>query len=971
MPELQYNGARFFRIGDWLMAVDPVRVAALLDAALGYSKSERIDFLEKACGGNNELRRQVEKLLNALELSSGSGSSNTSAVTPDQELAATRDSLTPTDLFDSQPKSGLIGDRYKLVEKIGEGGMGEVWVAQQTEPVKRRVAVKLIRPGMNSRAFMARFEQERQALALMDHPNIAKVFDAGTTASGSPFLVMEFVSGKPLTKFCDAGKLPTAARLELFATICQAVQHAHQKGIVHRDLKPANILVSLVDGKPIPKVIDFGVAKATGGKLTNETLATDIGSIVGTLEYMAPEQAGATSEDIDTRADIYSLGVILYELLTGLRPIDGERLRKAALSEMIRIIREDDPSRPSTRLSTHESLPSLAAMRQIEPKRLMAELRGELDWVVMKCLEKSRERRYETANGLARDVQRYLANEPVEARPPSAGYRLQKLIHRNKGLVIAGGLLFLALGVGVLGTSYGLVMALRAEARANEKADEAVAAKAAETKRAESERVAKLEAQDQREKAEKRLEQIVTTNKIMGSIFEDLDINNVSEDGRSLELVLGERLKTAAGQLKGDAVGDTVVVARLQSVLGRSLMNLGFYPEAIELFKSSYGTCRESLGLSSEETLLSLDALATAYQYNEQIDEAISLFELSLQECKKSLGVDHPQTLVTMANLGDAYRAAGKLDKAIEILEPALRMCISKNGPESINAMDKMNQLAVSYLTNGQLELALPLFEKTLVLRRREYGADHPLTLTSINNLAATYMRSGKVTEAEPLFEELVKTRTKVLGKEHTNTLITMNNLGTTYQANGKLKEAKQIFAEALDISRSHYGDTHADTLYTLTNFAAYYQATEQYAIASAMYHENLMAVREQAGAESIPYALGAIQLGNTLLLDNKPADAEPLLREGLAIREKQQPDAWGTSNVRSLLGESLFQQSKLIEAEPLLLAGYQGLKQQQANIPTSSRNRLTEALQRLIRFYEKMDNSEELAKWQAENLQD
>ena len=572
--------------------------------------------------------------------------------------------------------STLIAGRYQLLEKIGEGGMGEVWAAQQTQPVKRRVAVKLIRPGMGSKSFMARFEQERHALALMDHPNIAKVFDAGTNASGNPFLVMEFVSGESLTKFCDRGRLPPKDRLELFATICQAVQHAHQKGIVHRDLKPANILVTLIDGKPVPKVIDFGVAKATGGKLTDETMATDIGAMVGTLEYMAPEQAGSMSEDIDTRADIYSLGVILYELLTGLRPIDGERLRKAALSEMIRIIREDDPSRPSTRLSTNASLPSLAAMRQMEPKKLMAELRGELDWVVMKCLEKSRERRYETANGLAREIQRYLANEPVEARPPSTRYRLQKLIHRNKGLVIAGGLLFLVLSAGVLGTAYGLVAALRAEARALQKADEAVEAKAAESKRAESERAAKLEAQDQRVKAEKRLEQIVKTNEILGSIFEDLDVNNVSEGGRSLELVLGERLKSAAGQLKADAVGDTVVVAKLQFVLGRSLMNLGFYPEAIELFKSSYETYRESVGLSAEETLLSLDALASAYQNNNQIDVAISLFEISLEESKKVLGADHPATLVTMANLGDAYRAAGKPDQAIKILEPALAMCM-------------------------------------------------------------------------------------------------------------------------------------------------------------------------------------------------------------------------------------------------------------------------------------------------------
>ena len=326
--------------------------------------------------------------------------------------------------------------------------MGEVWVAKQTEPVKRKVALKLIKTGMDSRAVLARFEQERQALAMMDHPNIARVLDGGLTPSGQPFFVMELVNGLPLTKFCDEAKLTPKERLELFVPICQAVQHAHQKGIVHRDLKPANILVTLIDGKPVPKVIDFGVAKATGGKLTDESMSTQFGAVVGTLEYMSPEQAAFSGVDIDTRADIYSLGVILYELLTGLRPIDAKRLKQAALAEMIRIIQEEQPSKPSTRLSTDESLPSLAAMRHTEPKRLIALLRGELDWVVMKCLEKSRERRYETVNGLARDIQRYLADEPVEARPPSTGYRLSKFLQRNKGPVLAASLVLLGAGGG-------------------------------------------------------------------------------------------------------------------------------------------------------------------------------------------------------------------------------------------------------------------------------------------------------------------------------------------------------------------------------------------------------------------------------------------------------------------------------------------------------------------------------------------
>jgi len=350
--------------------------------------------------------------------------------------------------------------------------MGTVWVAEQTEPVRRRVALKLIKAGMDSRSVLARFEAERQALAVMDHPNIATVLDGGLTETGRPFFVMELVNGLPLTRFCDQAKLSLRERLELFVPICQAVQHAHYKGIVHRDLKPANILVTLIDARPVPKVIDFGVAKATGGKLTDESIGTQFGAMVGTLEYMSPEQAGHSGMDVDTRADLYSLGVILYDLLTGLRPIDAKRLKKAAYTEMIRIIQEEEPSKPSTRLSADESLPSLAALRQTEPRKLMALLRGELDWVVMKCLEKQRERRYATANGLAADIQRYLADEAVAARPPSARYRLSKFLKRNKRPVIAASVLLLALLGGVVGTTWGMIRADRARAAEAERVTE-------------------------------------------------------------------------------------------------------------------------------------------------------------------------------------------------------------------------------------------------------------------------------------------------------------------------------------------------------------------------------------------------------------------------------------------------------------------------------------------------------------------
>src|SRR5262245_8317284 len=418
------------------MAATPANARDLFLAALGRPPGQRPAYLEAACGGDVALRGRVEALLRA-HAQPGAFLSEDQPPTADATSPPAGDAA-----------GAVLAGRYTLLQRLGEGGMGEVWLARQQEPVKRQVALKLIKAGMDSKAVLARFEAERQALALMDHPNIARVLDGGLTDQRRPFFVMELVNGLPLTRFCDQARLGIRARLELFVAICAAVQHAHTKGIIHRDLKPSNILVTLLDGQPVPRVIDFGVAKAVGGKLTDEAPSTQFGAVVGTLEYMAPEQAGYPGSDIDTRADVYSLGVIMYELLTGLRPLDPQRLRQAPLNEVIRIIREDEPPAPSARLSSAEALASLAAARQVEPRRLLGLLRGELDWVVLRCLEKQRERRYETASALARDVQRYLADEPVEARPPSAAYRLRKLVRRPPlelalaaalGLLLVGG----------------------------------------------------------------------------------------------------------------------------------------------------------------------------------------------------------------------------------------------------------------------------------------------------------------------------------------------------------------------------------------------------------------------------------------------------------------------------------------------------------------------------------------------------
>ncbi|HEX4591524.1 MAG TPA: protein kinase, partial [Gemmataceae bacterium] len=360
---------------------------------------------------------------------------------------------------------------YKLLQQIGEGGMGVVFLAEQERPVRRKVALKLIKAGMDSKSVLARFEAERQALAVMDHSNIARVLDAGTTPGGRPFFVMELVEGVPITRYCDEQRLTPRQRLELFVPVCHAIQHAHQKGVIHRDIKPSNVLVAVHDDKPIPKVIDFGVAKAAGPALTGSTLTTGFGVIVGTPEYMSPEQASPDNRDIDTRSDVYSLGALLYELLTGSTPVDRKALGTAAVLEVLRIVREVEAPRPSAKLSTIDALPSVAANRGTEPAKLRKLMKGELDWVVLKALEKDRTRRYETADGLARDIQRYLADEVVEARPPSTGYRVRKFVRRNRRTVLAALAFTVLLLVGIAGTTWQAWRATAAEriARENER----------------------------------------------------------------------------------------------------------------------------------------------------------------------------------------------------------------------------------------------------------------------------------------------------------------------------------------------------------------------------------------------------------------------------------------------------------------------------------------------------------------------
>ena len=889
---------------------------------------------------------------------------------------------------DPMPLDAVIAGRYKIRQEIGEGGMGSVYRAEQFHPVKRMVALKLIKPGMDTRNVLARFDSERQALALMDHPHIAKVLDAGSTEQGRPFFVMELVKGIPITDYCDRHRLGLPERLALFRQVCSAVQHAHQKGVIHRDLKPSNILVEDHDDKPVPKVIDFGLAKATSGlKLTDQSLCTAFGGVAGTPLYMAPEQASFNALDVDTRADIYALGVILYELLTGTTPIRRETFQAVAMDEMLRVIREDEPPTPSSRLGTSNALPSLAVARQIDPTRLSRFMRGDLDWIVMKALAKERQRRYESAIGLANDLERFANHEPVSAGPPTVGYRLRKFARRNRRQVVAAALVLLALIGGIVGTSLGLIEATRQARAARRQAQIAVA------EVAEREKARRSEAR-QRERAEKRLAQIEKANELLGSIFKDLNPKRAEREGKPFEVMLGERLDRATAEIAGDSIGEPLTVARMQLTLGRSQLGMGYPDKAIDLIIKAQATFTSLLGPDHPETLDTMNSLVAGYRDAGKLDRALSLLEQVQAHRIEKLGPGHPSPRIDEKDVAVGHGDAGKLDRALPVLKEAVRakspwtnpsawsdralpvlkeeLALRKDelGPDHPDTLTSMNDLAVSYFWAGKLDRALSLFEEVLALRKEKLGDGHPDTLTTLSDLAMAYGSDGQFERSLRLLEDTLALQQARLGPDHPDTLETMHRLATRYRDSDRLEKALPLLEQTLAFRKAKLRPGHPDTLTSMTNLAEGYQAAGQLGRARPLHEEVTVLWKREAGADSWRYAFALASTGWCLLEEQRWAEAESLVREALRLGEAKEPDAWTTDNARSLLGWALLGQERYAEAEPLLRTGYEGMKPRMDEIFPRWKKRMPEDLDRLIAVAEATGKPDEAQAWRDEKAE-
>jgi eukaryotic-like serine/threonine-protein kinase len=854
------------------------QIREVLEEAQELELAQRSAFLDRACLSDQSLRREVEVLL----------ASSDNAYATFLEPAPASDGLIAH--LDGILSGGglqagqLFAERFQLVRKLGEGGMGQVWLAEQTSPVRRQVAIKLIKAGMYDEAVVQRFESERQSLAIMDHPAIAKVFDAGTTPQGQPYFVMEYVPGLPITEYCDQRKLKIADRLELFIQACEGVQHAHQKAIIHRDLKPANILVVEVDGKPVPRIIDFGLAKATTPQFEGESRFTQLGHLVGTPGYMSPEQADPNVDgvhDIDTRTDVYSLGVILYVLLAGLQPFETKQQQKQPLDEWLRKLREEEPPSPSAKVSgDRSSSTATAKARGTEPRQLVSLLRGDLDWITMKALEKDRARRYGAPSELAADIRRYLNHEPVVARPASAGYRLRKYARRHRVAVgVAAGLVLLL-------AAFSLVQALQLRRITRE-----------------------------RDRANHERDRATRITDFMTGMFKVSD----PSEARGNSVTAREILDKASNDMGTGLAKDPEVQSQMMQVMATTYTNIGLYARAHELAKRALDARMSLHGPDDPKTLESMTQLGWILDREGHYAEAEKLERQALAGERRVVGSEDPLTLETMDDLAFIMEGLGHAEETEKLEREVIEISTRKLGPESAQTLQSMNRLGIALIDQGRYAEAEQEYRQLIEVTGRVLGADHPRSLSAMNNLALALVSQGRYAEAEPLCRQVLATYGRVFGPEHRNTISATQTLVKVLTAEGHLADAEKLARVALAIQVRILGPEHPHTLLSKCVLADLLFKEGHVHEAETLQREALAAQIRVLGPNNADTLASQNSLAGMLITEGQYAEAEKIARDTYEVRLRslgpQDPD---TLNSLQLLGTALAHSHRYAEASAL-----------------------------------------------------